>query len=192
MAGEDAAAYDEFMELVIAEVDPEDLADFLLTKDVTDAEWELVRLHAIKSGMVNALIPGSLHLTGYYGGLQFPEKSIPIVRALLRAIVNGDPAAEQKLAALLAEYKLTVDELAASAFRRNIGSQVHADRMIAAAMKRRHTAWAEIERRRAKRFTDNRSDVVPAVDGQDLPTAPREPASEPPVGQHGSHPLDRA
>src|SRR3712207_3392671 len=76
MVGEDIAAYDQFLEAVLMETNPQSIAEFLLSKDITDAEWELVRLHACKAEMVNVLIPDSLHFTGYYGNLDFPQASI--------------------------------------------------------------------------------------------------------------------
>jgi hypothetical protein len=50
MAGEDSGAYDQFLEAVLVETNPQNLVEFLLSKDITDAEWELVRLHACKAG----------------------------------------------------------------------------------------------------------------------------------------------
>jgi tRNA isopentenyl-2-thiomethyl-A-37 hydroxylase MiaE len=122
--------------------------------------------------MVNVLIPDSLHYTGYYGGLDFPQASIPEVRVLLGRIISGDPEAEKAMSSLLAKYKLTVDDLATSAFHRTITSQLHADRMIAAALQRRNAAWVELERSRRARSSADSTRNVPPVDASDSPTVP--------------------
>src|SRR5437773_12574464 len=51
--GEDRALYDELLSLIVAEVAPSLLAEWLLAKDVADAEWELMRLSGFKANMIN-------------------------------------------------------------------------------------------------------------------------------------------
>src|SRR5215212_432321 len=57
MAGESAADYAELMALVRRDVQPQGLQEWLLMKDIVDAEWELLRLRGLKVSMLHALIP---------------------------------------------------------------------------------------------------------------------------------------
>ena len=47
MAGEDPADYELLMKLVRSDVKPQDLREWLLMKDIVDAEWEVLRLRGL-------------------------------------------------------------------------------------------------------------------------------------------------
>jgi hypothetical protein len=63
-------------------------------------------------------------------------------------VVSGDERAKQDLEQLLAGFGLTLDVV--TTFGETIVSQLHTDRMVAAAYERRNAAYAELERRQAK------------------------------------------
>ena len=83
MIGENPATYEELLVSVVSEAKPEGLSEYLLVKDIADAEWELVRLHSFKASMLNAAVPHTLQPNGSYGHVGFPPESIAVVRALV-------------------------------------------------------------------------------------------------------------
>jgi hypothetical protein len=147
MAGEDGDAYDQLLHAVKLEHDPKTVSEFLLVKDVADAEWELLRLHGLKANMVNASIPKMLEWPG--GDYALDAKSVARVRELLHRALRGDHDAQKDLEQILTKNHLTLDDVVATAFDETIASQVHADRMIGAAVGRRNAACRELERLRA-------------------------------------------
>ena len=58
---------------------------------------------------------------------------------------------------MLEENNSSFDIVAAGAFDKNISSQLHTDRMIAACNSRRNAAYAELDRLRAKRTREQKS-----------------------------------
>ena len=151
MAGEDPAEYQELLELIRADVQPQNLQEWFLMRDIAHAEWEILRLRGMKVGMLHAMVPRAMSsLIADAEG--FPPKAkwaVP-VRKLLVGVVAGDQQAKQDLERLLEEFGLTLDVVTAAAFGETIMSQLHTDRMVAAAYERRNAAYAELERRRAK------------------------------------------
>jgi hypothetical protein len=65
-------------------------------------------------------------------------------------VVAGDERAKQDLEQLLAGFGFTLDVVTAATFEETIMSQLHTDRMVAAAYERRNAAYAELERRQGK------------------------------------------
>jgi hypothetical protein len=151
MAGEDKADYDELLHLVCADVKPSTVHEWLLARDIADAEWELLRLRGLKPAMLHAALPRA-----FRGELSSVEDSLnstmaSTIRRLVIAMVAGDPEAKQELTKLLAERDMSLDFLTAVAFEQTIGPQLHADRMAGAAYDRRNKAYAELERLRERR-----------------------------------------
>jgi hypothetical protein len=60
MAGEDPADYRELFELVREDVQPQDLQEWLLMRDIAHAEWELLRVRGMKVGMLHAMVPRAM------------------------------------------------------------------------------------------------------------------------------------
>jgi len=157
MAGEDPAEYQELLELVRADVQPQDLQEWFLMRDIAHAEWEVFRLRGMKVGMLHAMAPRAMSsLMADAEGLLPPKAEWVVpVRKLLVGVVAGDKQANQDLERLLEGFGLTLDVVTAAAFGETIMSQLHTDRMVAAAYERRNTAYAELERRRGKETTDD-------------------------------------
>jgi hypothetical protein len=152
MAGEDPAEYEHLIELVRADVKPQDLQEWLLARDIADAEWELLRLRGMKLGMLHAMIPRAMNslITDAQGTFKVEVELVAQVRKLLVGVVAGDEQAKQDLEQLLEGFGLSLDVVTAATFGETIRSQVHTNRMVAAAYERRNAAYAELERRRAK------------------------------------------
>jgi hypothetical protein len=60
MAGEDPADYQKLIEVVRADVQPQDLREWFLVRDIAHAEWELLRLRGMKVDMLHAMVPRAI------------------------------------------------------------------------------------------------------------------------------------
>jgi hypothetical protein len=186
MAGEDKADYDELLHLVYAEVKPSAVQEWLLVRDIVDAEWELLRLRGLKPAMLHAALPRAFReeLSSVDDFLN--STLTPTIRRLVIRIAAGDPDAKQELAKLLEQHAMSLDLLAAVAFERTIGPQLHTDRMAGAAYDRRNAAYAELERLRernrgsatAKKILDDDLEQEEEVEGlTDAEAPPMAPGS---------------
>jgi hypothetical protein len=153
MAGENPADYEQLMDLVREDVDPQDLQEWLLMRDIVDAAWELLRLRGLKVGMLHAMIPRAVDSQIYDAAGLRPAGSTlaPAIRKHLVGIVAGDEGAKRDLEKLFEQHGLTLDVIAAAAFEKAIVQQLHTDRMVGAAQDRRKAAYAELERLRAQK-----------------------------------------
>jgi hypothetical protein len=61
MLGESLADYEELVGLVVSDVNPRHLQEWLLTRDIVVAEWEVLRLRGLKVSMLHAMLPGVTH-----------------------------------------------------------------------------------------------------------------------------------
>jgi hypothetical protein len=172
IAGESAADYAELMALVRADVEPETLQEWLLLKDIVDAEWELLRLRGFKVRMLHAVIPGVVGSELAQDGATPPAELRPLIRRHVIGIMTGDEGALGELENLLFAHNLMLDVVSATAFQQNIGPQLKTDQMIGAAYGRRNAAYAEIarlrpekERKRAMIFADRDEQAEPTAAG---------------------------
>jgi hypothetical protein len=152
MAGENPAEYQQLLELVRADVQPQDLQEWFLMRDIAHAEWELLRLRGMKVGMLHVMVPRAMKslIADAQGLLPLETEWVAPIRKLLMAVAAGDQKAKQDLEYRLEGLGLTLDVVTAATFGETITSQLHTDRMVAAAYERRNAAYAELERRRAK------------------------------------------
>jgi hypothetical protein len=168
IAGEDPADYDLLTKLVRKDVKPQALQEWLLMKDIVDAEWELLRLRGLKVTMLHAMVPRAVSAQ-MFGLRPVEQKWVVPLRGHLVGILAGDPAAKQELEKLLEAEGLTLDVITATAFEKTIVAQVHTDRMAAAAYDRRNAAYAELDRVRPKRNPD---EDLEEIEEEAPPTAP--------------------
>jgi hypothetical protein len=148
IGGEDAATYDQLLRQIIAEHSPQSLHQWLLIKDIADAAWELLRLSRMKAGAVNAAMPRVLR-TLRADGVMMKDATVALMKQHLWDAVDGGVQAQARLNKLLREQDLSLDELAAAAFERTIGSQAQIDRMTTSTANRRDAAYAELARLRS-------------------------------------------
>jgi len=172
MAGEDPAEYDQLIELVCAEINPQGIQELLLAKDIVDSEWDILRLRGLKVAMLHAVIPRAVESQSSDASLMPLEfKLAPVIRKHVVAIVAGEKSAKQELEKLLAEHELTLDVITAAAFESTIKPQLHTDHMLEAACKRRNAAYAQLERLRAKN-TEHSGALPSDMHGNAPPTMP--------------------
>ena len=150
--GEDFTEFERLRDDLVEEIKPVTCAEYLLVNDIIVAEWELLRLHGFKAGMLNAHMLAALknHASRWRRGLHQKDPLITLLR-LMRESAAGDVQARKKLEQRLKKYQLTLQDLATAAFEQKIQAQIQTDRLINAAFQRREAAWREIERRRSSR-----------------------------------------
>jgi hypothetical protein len=150
--GEDFTEFERLRDDLVEEIKPVTCAEYLLVNDIIVAEWELLRLHGFKAGMLNAQMLAALknHASRWRRGLHQKDPLTTPLR-LLRESAAGDAQARKKLEQRLKKYQLTLQDLATAAFEQNIEAQIQTDRLINAAFQRREAAFREIERRRSSR-----------------------------------------
>ena len=179
MAGEDPADYELLMKLVRSDVKPQDLREWLLMKDIVDAEWEVLRLRGLKVTMLHAVIPHAVRAQMFEQRASFPKLVQPLRRHVV-GILAGDPTSKEELEKLLEGHGLTLDITIAAAFEKTIIAQAHTDRMAASAYDRRNKAYAELERLRGKPDPDQ---DLHEMEEEAPPTVPGN-GSNPAGGEH--------
>jgi hypothetical protein len=177
MVGEDPADYQQLFALVVAEVKPQAVQEWVLTRDIVDAEWEILRLRGLKVGMLQAFVPQALAEQNGVGVYVLKDK-LPALRKHVLGVAARDKGAEAALQEFLKPYGLTLDLLMATAFQQTIGSQVHADRMADAARHRRTAAYVELDGLCERRM---KSDAAALVENCARTIAERYSPGAPPI-----------
>src|SRR5262249_45534399 len=111
----------------------------------TLARYEGGMLHATLPCAMSSLIADGQDL------VKVETEWVASVRKFLMRMLAGDEQAKHKLEQLLETFGLSLDVVTAATFEETIRSQVHTDRMVEAAYERRNAAYAELERRRARK-----------------------------------------
>ena len=150
--GEDFTEFERLRDDLVEEIKPVTCAEYLLVNDIVVAQWELLRLHGFRAGMLNAHMLAALknHASRWSRDFHQNDPLTTLLR-LLRDSAAGNAEARKKLEQRLKKYQLTLQDLATAAFEQNIEAQIQTDRLINAALQRREAAYREIERRRSSR-----------------------------------------
>lgn len=197
IVGESAADYSELTRLVHNDIQPHGLHERLLVRDIVDAEWDIVRLRGLKAGMLDAAIPRVVMAQLAEDGGSPTDHAVqsPLIRKHVIGVLAGDGQARQALDKLLESHNLKLDSIIAAAFERNIMPQLHTERMVAEAYKRRNAAYAAIEAMRAREYRLAAGlDEVAGHDERDAHAAAKEPnpAAAATGAIHNGSSLDRA
>lgn len=191
--GEDRKQYEELRDIIIEEVKPRTVADYLLTYDIANAEWELLRLHGFKATMINTnMLNVLMHLP------EQPFLSKPQLRIMFKyfhGALKGDSEARQALDVYIADnYRTTVELVTATAYENNIAAQTQTAHMINTTLQRREAAYAELERRRQNRRNEaalepSQHPVATIRNSEDPTIAPSEQANDAAAGTGDAVPL---
>src|SRR3974390_618260 len=128
--GEEFTEFERLRDDLVEEIKPVTCAEYLLVNDIVVAEWELLRLHGFKAGMLNAHMPAALkdHASRWRHGLH-QNDPLPTLLRLMRDSAAGNAEARKKLERRLKKYRLTLQDLATAAFEEKIEAQIQTDRL---------------------------------------------------------------
>jgi hypothetical protein len=144
LQGENPADYNDLAARVLAAAQPRDFIEELLTRDVVDLTWEILRLRRLKAGVLRKATS-----EGVKNVLLLLENGNPMERQRFSLNWRRGHADVSKLfAKVLAEAALTMDDVIAQGLPASINSFERLDHMLASAEARRNNALREIDRHR--------------------------------------------
>jgi hypothetical protein len=144
--GEDPAGYDQLLTLVASDVKPRTMREWLVVKDIVDAQWEFWRIRGFKAGVLNAaLLPTLTKEITAAKGKDVTSSERQIIREQLLRVLTDQDGARENFAVLLAESHLTMEGIATAAFRNQMPLQLEVDKHADAAHDRRNRAYAELD-----------------------------------------------
>jgi hypothetical protein len=195
--GEDPGRYDYLLALVAADVKPQTMREWLVVKDIVDAQWKFARIRGFKAGLMNVALPDVIaNKIKAATGKELTHKQATHMRQQLLRVLNDEDGARASFAALLAESQLTMDGVSTSVFVQQMEVQLQIDGRADAAHERRNRAYAELEalRQQAASRADtpslpSNSQGIRRIDasGSIAPAHPEEAAA--PAAGHGQTPI---
>ena len=158
MVGETVADYWALLIMLRDEIEPQNRREWLLVKDIVDAEWELLRLNGMKVNMLHAVLPrvAEAEVQDNTRAKQLREKALYFVTDMFA----GDGDGAKNLEEALIEEHLTTNYVTAIAFERSIGPQLKTDQMINAARARANSAYRQLDTMRAREASLRQSDPL--------------------------------
>ena len=144
LPGEHEADYAEFARAIVKGAHPRDAIEDLLTRDVIDLSWEVLRLRRLKAGLLRAATSSTICQVMCRLGYEDED-----AEELAAGWAAGTKAAQEKVAAELQKAQLTREDVMAETLEDKIDSFERFDRLLASSEARRNNALREIERHRA-------------------------------------------
>ena len=167
LPNEDAEAYEKLNYQFRRAVNPQDVIEEILLRDVVDITWEIQRLKDYKMQLLQAKREYSLQIilenfsdrNGYY-------------KELYGAWKNGDKKAIKLINGLLSAKGLDPSAIDAFSFRSELDNMERFDRLIMQAEARRMAHLREVDRHRASLAAILRDTVAKIDDGKTIEHAP--------------------
>ena len=144
LPGEQEAEYATHVARIVAAAQPRDAIEDLLTRDVIDLSWEVLRLRRLKAGLLRGAISSSIYQV--MCRLGYEDEYAWKLTANWAA---ERKAAQKKVAGALQKAQLTMEDVMAETLEGKIDSFERFDRLLASSEARRNNALREIERHRA-------------------------------------------
>jgi hypothetical protein len=196
--GEDPARYDQLLILVAADVKPRTMREWLVVKDIVDAQWEFWRIRGFKAGVLNAALPHMLtREIAAAAGKEVTSKERQIMRAQLLRVLTNQEGSRESFAVLLEEFHLTMEGIATAVFQSQMPLQLEVDKHADAAHDRRNRAYAELEalqeRSRSRVDTPREAQNIQHIEapGSIVPAHPAEERSDAePTSESGGRVVD--
>jgi len=136
--------YAEFALAIVKAAHPKDAIEDLLTRDVIDLSWEVLRLRRLKAGLLRGAISSSIYQV--MCRLGYEDEYAWKLAANWAA---ERKAAQKEVAGALQKAQLTMEDVMAETLEDKIDSFERFDRLLASSEARRNNARREIERHRA-------------------------------------------
>jgi hypothetical protein len=148
LAGETEADYLSVAQRIVAVAQSKDAIEEFLTRDIVDLTWEVFRLRRVKAALLRASAgEGVSKILSTTGNNEF-SFVLPGQPNLAQKWARGDASARVEFANILKKAELTMDEVMAETFAKQIDFLERLDRMLASAETRRNNALREIDRHR--------------------------------------------
>ena len=144
LPGEQEAEYATHVARIIAAAQPRDAIEDLLTRDVIDLSWEVLRLRRLKAGLLRGATSSRIYQV--MCRLGYEDEYAGQLAANWAA---GKKAAQKEVAGALRKAQLTMEDVMAETLEGKIDSFERFDRLLASSEARRNNALREIERHRA-------------------------------------------
>jgi hypothetical protein len=148
LPGEKETEYAEVALRIVKAATPRDAIEDLLTRDVIDLSWEVLRLRRLKAGLLRGAIGSGISAVMYRLGYE-ERKGYGSAGELAANWAAGKKAAQKEVAAALQKAQLTMEDVMAETLEGKIDAFERFDRMLASSEARRNNALREIERHRA-------------------------------------------
>jgi hypothetical protein len=144
LPGEQEAEYATHVARIVAAAQPRDAIEDLLTRDVIDLSWEVLRLRRLKARLLRGATSSGISSVMYRLG--YEEESAEELAANWAA---GKKAAQNEVARALRKAQLTMEDVMAETLEGKIDSFERFDRLLVSLEARRNNALREIDRHRA-------------------------------------------
>jgi hypothetical protein len=144
LPGEKPSAYKRLRAQILGDLQPKGILETILVRDVIDYEWDVLRLHRLKT----ALLRARAH-EGVRDVLEpFGDEDDDDFAALPNRWAAGESDARDEVEQLLRPAGLGLDEIMAATFEQNLATVERIDRLITSAEWRRNNALGQIDHRR--------------------------------------------
>src|SRR5271166_376781 len=147
LPGEQEADYLALIARIVAVAQPRDAIEELLTRDVIDLSWEILRLRRLKAGLLRASVGGGVERVIRSLGYN-DRKGYGYSREVGASWAAGEKRAHDEVAAVLQKAQLSIEDVMAETLESKIDSFERFDRMLASSEARRNNALREIDRHR--------------------------------------------
>jgi hypothetical protein len=144
LPGEQEAEYAAHVARIVAVAKPRDAIEEILTRDVIDLTWEILRLRRMKVGLLRASVGSGIERVMRSLGYDLIS-----AREIAANWAAGEKSAKNEVTAALKKAQLTMEDVMAKTLEGEIDSFERFDRMLASSEARRNNALREIERHRA-------------------------------------------
>jgi len=158
--GENSAEYDELLTRVSATVNPADILEDILVRDVVDLTWETWRYRRLKPALMAITARRAL------SEILEPLMDWDEKQALVADWTAREPEAIKSVGAILESAGLTMHSVMAKSLSIKLDDIERIDRMIALAEARRNAALREIEAHRENLSHKLRRAVQQVENGQ--------------------------
>jgi hypothetical protein len=170
---EDSEHYDALLAELIAGYDPKETLEFLLIKDLADAQWEMTRLRQMRQAAIETELPEAawrLMEKDYQRATKFSYfEAHESLRVTVRKALQGDAEMRELLDHYSAEAGVTYRMMHYEAFSRDMKSMTAIEDNVGRAERRRDQMIRMIEDRRhnlaaMSRSLVDRSGATPAIE----------------------------
>ena len=152
--GEDEDAYNELLARVSAAVQPADMIEEILVRDIADLDWDICRLRRVKANLITATVSEGLEpalrpLVDEMGSHESDEERLATLESVVANWGRRKRHAVAKVERLLRSGDIGTDEAIAYLIPQMIDPIERLDHLVAVSEARRNATLREIDRHRA-------------------------------------------